>query len=51
MNPIYMAGPMVTDEDVSIVVDALQNGWYGDTAYHYVELFEAKFALIYIFNY
>ena len=47
MNPvdeIFMAGPQVTDADIKIVLDALQNGWYGKEAYKYVELFESEFA-------
>ena len=39
-----MAGPQVTDADIKIVLDALQNGWYGKEAYKYVELFESEFA-------
>ena len=44
MSEIYMAGPSVTDEDAEIVLDAVQNGWYGENAYHYVETFEREFA-------
>tara|TARA_B100000795_G_scaffold178503_1_gene135018 strand:+ start:56117 stop:57235 length:1119 start_codon:yes stop_codon:yes gene_type:complete len=43
-NEIYMAGPSVTKEDSEIVMDALQNGWYGKNAYYYVETFEREFA-------
>ena len=39
-----MAGPSVTKEDTEIVMDALQNGWYGENAYYYVETFEKEFA-------
>jgi perosamine synthetase len=44
MEHIYMSGPQVTDADIQIVLDALQNGWYGTDAYKYVELFESEFA-------
>ena len=44
MENIYMSGPQVTDADIKIVLDALQNGWYGSQAYKYVELFESEFA-------
>jgi len=44
MDEIFMAGPQVTEADIKIVVDALQNGWYGKEAYRYVELFESEFA-------
>ncbi len=44
MDDIFMAGPQVTDADIKIVLDALQNGWYGKEAYKYVELFESEFA-------
>ena len=29
MNEIYMAGPSITKADSEIVMDAVQNGWYG----------------------
>ena len=41
---IYMAGPDITDRDIEIVNDALKNGWYGDRAYYYCELFQDEFA-------
>ncbi len=44
MNPISMADPWVTDEDIEIVLDALRNGWCGDRKYWYVENLEADFA-------
>ena len=44
MKQIQMAGPDVTEDDVSIVVEALRNGWYGENAYYYVETFESEFA-------
>ena len=40
MKQIQMAGPDVTEDDVSIEVEALRNGWYGENAYYYVETFE-----------
>jgi perosamine synthetase len=43
MKPIHMAGPQVTQADVQIVLDALQNGWY-EKPYHYVEAFQKEFA-------
>jgi perosamine synthetase len=44
MDDIYMAGPWITDLEEKTVLDALRNGWYGKSAYHYVETFEAEFA-------
>jgi len=44
MSEMYMSGPSVTDEDVNIVLDAVRDGWYGDKAYSYVEMFEKEFA-------
>jgi perosamine synthetase len=44
MSEIYMAGPSVVEADVKIVMDAVQNGWYGKDAYYYVETFEKEFA-------
>lgn len=41
---IYMAGPSITELEQNIVLDALQNGWYGKKAYEYVEKFESEFA-------
>ena len=41
---IHMAGPWMTKEEKRIVVDALENGWYGSNAYNYCEMFEKKFA-------
>jgi len=43
-NKMQFAGPSVTKEDTEIVMDALQNGWYGEKAYYYVETFEREFA-------
>ena len=37
---IHMAGPWMTNEEKRIVVDALENGWYGSNAYNYCEMFE-----------
>jgi perosamine synthetase len=44
MNEIYMAGPSITKADSEIVMDAVQNGWYGKDAYYYVETFEKEFS-------
>jgi perosamine synthetase len=43
-NTMQMSGPSVTKEDTEIVMDALQNGWYGEKAYYYVEAFEREIA-------
>jgi len=43
MEPIYMAGPSITDHEVAIVEDAMRNGWY-EKAYYYVEAFQKEFA-------
>ena len=39
-----MAGPSITKHEEEIVLDAVRNGWYGKTAYYYVETFELEFA-------
>ena len=44
MSSIQMAGPWVTEVETEFVLDALSNGWYGKTAYSYVERFEREFA-------
>ncbi len=44
MSNIHMAGPSITKVEEEIVLDALRNGWYGKSAYQYVELFEKVFA-------
>jgi perosamine synthetase len=46
MNSLFekMAGPWISESDMSIVLDACRNGWYGKSAYYYVEAFEAEFA-------
>ena len=44
MNEIFMAGPDVSEADIAIVTDMLRNGWYGSSAYTYVEKFEREFA-------
>jgi perosamine synthetase len=41
---ISMAGPWITEHEEKIVLDALRNGWYGERAYYYCEMFEAEFA-------
>jgi perosamine synthetase len=43
-NIIHMAGPDISQVEVEIVMDALKNGWYGESAYYYCELFQKKFA-------
>ena len=43
-SPIYAAGPDITQHEIDIVMDAMKNGWYGDKAYYYCELFQDKFA-------
>jgi perosamine synthetase len=44
LSEISMSGPDVTEEDIAIVNDMLRNGWYGESAYSYVERFEHDFA-------
>jgi perosamine synthetase len=44
-DEIFMAGPEVTEADIKIVNDMLHNGWYGSSAYAYVEKFELDFAI------
>ena len=39
-----MFGPLVTEQDIAVVVDALRHGWYGRDAYKYCEMFEREFA-------
>jgi len=39
-----MAGPWITEHEENTVLDAIRNGWYGESAYYYVETFEAEFA-------
>jgi perosamine synthetase len=41
MNPIYMAGPWITEHEIKVVEDCMRNGWYN---YHYVETFQREFA-------
>jgi perosamine synthetase len=43
MNPLYMAGPWITEHEVKVVTDAMRNGWY-ENAYWYVETFQKEFA-------
>lgn len=40
-EPIYMAGPWVTQHEIDVVTDCMRNGWYN---YGYVEKFEREFA-------
>lgn len=39
-----MAGPDVSEADITIINEMLRNGWYGNQAYSYVEKFEHEFA-------
>ncbi len=39
-----MAGPWITEHEVSVVEDAMRNGWY-EHAYDYCEKFQAEFAV------
>jgi perosamine synthetase len=41
MEPIYMAGPWITEHEIKVVEDCMRNGWYN---YKYVETFEREFA-------
>lgn len=41
MEPIYMAGPWITEHEIKMVEDCMRNGWYN---YHYVETFQKEFA-------
>jgi perosamine synthetase len=41
MEPIYMAGPWITEHEIKVVEDCMRNGWYN---YSYVETFEKAFA-------
>ena len=43
MNPIYMAGPWITEHEIGVVEDAMRNGWY-EHAYDYCEKFQKEFA-------
>lgn len=42
MEPIYMAGPWITEHEIKVVEDCMRNGWYN---YHYVETFQREFAV------
>jgi perosamine synthetase len=37
-------GPSITDLEIKTVMDAMENGWYGEKKYWYVENFEREFA-------
>ncbi len=41
---LELFGPSITELELNTVIDALQNGWYGDRKYWYVENFEKEFA-------
>lgn len=43
MDPIYMAGPWITEHEIKVVEDAMRNGWY-EHAYDYCETFQREFA-------
>ncbi len=43
MKPIHMAGPWITEHEISVVEDAMRNGWY-EHAYDYCEKFQKEFA-------
>lgn len=40
-EPIYMAGPSITQYEIDVVNDCMRNGWYN---YEYVEKFQREFA-------
>lgn len=42
-DKIYMAGPWITEHEISIVEDAMRNGWY-EHSYDYCEKFQNEFA-------
>ena len=41
MEPIYMAGPWITEHEIRVVEDCMRHGWYN---YDYVERFQREFA-------
>lgn len=41
MEPIYMAGPSITEHEIKVVEDCMRHGWYN---YGYVERFQKEFA-------
>ena len=43
MEPIYMAGPSITEHEIAVVTDAMRTGWY-EKPYWYVETFQKEFA-------
>jgi perosamine synthetase len=43
MEPIYMAGPWITEHEIETVNDAMRTGWY-EKPYWYVETFQKEFA-------
>src|SRR5882724_289014 len=43
MEPIYMAGPSITEHEIAVVNDAMRSGWY-EKPYWYVETFQKEFA-------
>ncbi|MFC1764322.1 DegT/DnrJ/EryC1/StrS family aminotransferase [Planctomycetota bacterium] len=43
METIHFAGPSITEHEISVVNDAMRNGWY-EHAYDYCEKFQREFA-------
>jgi perosamine synthetase len=41
MEPIYMAGPWITEHEIKVVENCMRHGWYN---YDYVENFQKEFA-------
>ena len=41
-NPIEMSRPWITSKELKVVKDFMENGWYGNKKYYYVETFENK---------
>ncbi|MCC7310723.1 MAG: DegT/DnrJ/EryC1/StrS family aminotransferase [Sulfuritalea sp.] len=41
---LELFGPSITDLEIRTVMDAMENGWYGEKKYWYVENFEREFA-------
>ena len=42
--PLELFGPSITELELQTVIDAMQDGWYGERKYWYVENFEKVFA-------
>lgn len=41
---LELFGPSITNLEIQAVIDAMENGWYGEKKYWYVENFEREFA-------